>query len=593
MATKKELMQCERRLLEAAGALVDVREGDPRRDDPARSRGWGPERTVRAEFLRDLLTNSAEGLRTLRLQGARISGALDLEGDDLVSGILLKDCSMDEPVNLRQTRAPVIRLPGCHLPSLEAAQLDVRGSLILDSITATSVDLHGAHIAGFLSLDGAILTNPSGTTLEGYALTAGQGMSCGHGFTSKGLIGLYGARVPQGLSFTGATLENAVGWALDAQGMQVGDYLFPGSSISSKEGFNADGGLRLIDVRVDGFMCCWGAHIKPHREFSAAIAGRGLIVTGNLMMNEGFAAEGLIHLTNAQVSEEIDLKGAILSNPQGYALQAERLAVGDSVLCTKGFTALGAVRLADSKIGGNLDFTGALLSEPAGNTLDLRGVTARTLIAQPATPANQIDLRHARVIVLDDNPATWPAQLQLRGFTYENLEQDRSVSVSTRLGWLERDTEGYIPQPYEQLVSTYRRAGQEEAARKVAIAKRKRQRQMLNPPAKIWNWLLYLSIGYGYRTWHAGLWLLGLMLAGAAVFAHAYPTDMIATSRHPMPFNAPIYTLDVLLPIINLGQEDSWQPTGIALGVYWALIILGWALSSALVAGLAGIVKQD
>ena len=120
-----------------------------------------------------------------------------------------------------------------------------------------------------------------------------------------------------------------------------------------------------------------------------------------------------------------------------------------------------------------------------------------------------------------------------------------------------------------------------------------RQRLVLNPPAKIWNWLLDLTIGYGYRTWQAGLWLLGLMLAGAVVFAHAYPAGMIATSRHPMPFNASVYTLDVLLPIINLGQQDSWQPTGIALGVYWALIILGWALTSALVAGLTGIVKQD
>jgi len=27
--------------------------------------------------------------------------------------------------------------------------------------------------------------------------------------------------------------------------------------------------------------------------------------------------------------------------------------------------------------------------------------------------------------------------------------------------------------------------------------------------------------------------------------------------------------------------------------MYWALIILGWALTSALVAGLTGLVKQD
>jgi len=116
---------------------------------------------------------------------------------------------------------------------------------------------------------------------------------------------------------------------------------------------------------------------------------------------------------------------------------------------------------------------------------------------------------------------------------------------------------------------------------------------VLNPAAKIWNWLLYLTVGYGYRTWQAGVWLLALMLVGSGVFASAYPAHMIAARPHPMPFSAPIYALDVLLPIINLGQQDSWQPTGGALGVYWALIILGWAFTSALVAGLTGIVKQD
>jgi len=56
-----------------------------------------------------------------------------------------------------------------------------------------------------------------------------------------------------------------------------------------------------------------------------------------------------------------------------------------------------------------------------------------------------------------------------------------------------------------------------------------------------------------------------------------------------MPFNAPVYALDVLLPIISLGQEDSWRPQAGALYVYWTLIILGWVLTSAFIAGLTGI----
>jgi hypothetical protein len=590
---EEDLTRCERRLLEAGGALVDAREEDSGRCHRLGMGGRGSECTVRADVLRELLTSSVTGIRMLRLRGARITGALDLEGDDLYRGVFLQDCIIDEPVNLRHARAPLICLPGCEFPTLEAVQLDVRGNLILDRVSATSIDLRGAHVAGVLSLDGAILTNPNGATLSGGALTVEQGMSCDHGFLSNGSIILYGARMPQGLSFIGAKLENATGWALDAQGMHVGQALFFGSSISCPEGFIADGGLRLNDVRVDGFVSFWGGHIKPHKELGYAIGGLGMTISLNLLMSEGFIAEGVVNLTNVRVANEIDFGGALLSNPQGDALVAERLVVGDAVLCINGFSARGKVSLADSKIGGSLDFTGALLDEPAGNMVNLRGMSARTLIARPAKSPGRIDLRHASVVVLDDNPAAWPAELLLRNFTYERMEHDPSASLSTRLSWLQKDVEGYIPQPYEQLVFAYRQAGREEAARKVAIAKRWQQRQVLYPLGKIWNWLLYLTVGYGYRTWQAGLWLLGLFLIGTGVFANAYPAHMIVIKHPPMPFNAPIYTLDVLVPIINLGQQDSWQPRGIALGVYWTLIILGWGLTSALVAGLTGIVKKD
>ena len=68
---------------------------------------------------------------------------------------------------------------------------------------------------------------------------------------------------------------------------------------------------------------------------------------------------------------------------------------------------------------------------------------------------------------------------------------------------------------------------------------------------------------------------------------------MIAAKHPTMAFNAPIYTLDVLLPIIDLGEQDSWQPVGTALYVYWVLILLGWVMTSALIAGLTGLIKRD
>lgn len=69
---------------------------------------------------------------------------------------------------------------------------------------------------------------------------------------------------------------------------------------------------------------------------------------------------------------------------------------------------------------------------------------------------------------------------------------------------------------------------------------------------------------------------------------------MIALNSHPPRFQPVIYTLDVLLPVVGLGQKSSWQPATSGLMTwYWGLTAAGWVLSAAVVAGLTGILKRD
>jgi hypothetical protein len=49
----------EQRLADAVEALVDLRTRRAHSNDPAEGSGWGADRTVRAEFLRELLTGGA------------------------------------------------------------------------------------------------------------------------------------------------------------------------------------------------------------------------------------------------------------------------------------------------------------------------------------------------------------------------------------------------------------------------------------------------------------------------------------------------------------------------------------------------------
>ena len=69
------------------------------------------------------------------------------------------------------------------------------------------------------------------------------------------------------------------------------------------------------------------------------------------------------------------------------------------------------------------------------------------------------------------------------------------------------------------------------------------------------NWLAYLTVGYGYRTGLAGVWLAILAGFGSQVFNYAHQMGLLTPARDKAqqpPFHAVEYALDVLLPIISL-----------------------------------------
>jgi hypothetical protein len=92
-----------------------------------------------------------------------------------------------------------------------------------------------------------------------------------------------------------------------------------------------------------------------------------------------------------------------------------------------------------------------------------------------------------------------------------------------------------------------------------------------------------LLVGHGYRPWLAGLWILVLLAAGTVYVAATPPS---AAREDPPAFSAPAYTLDLLLPVVNLGQETAWSPHGPGQTVAYGLIVAGWLLVTAVIAGI-------
>jgi hypothetical protein len=197
----------------------------------------------------------------------------------------------------------------------------------------------------------------------------------------------------------------------------------------------------------------------------------------------------------------------------------------------------------------------------------------------------------AQIEVLDGDPSHWPARVYLDGLTYAHLVPE--TSAGELLGWLRRDPRGFRARPYEQLASYYRRAGHDEDARRVLLA---RQRARYASPGtalitKAWGLLQEVTVGYGYRPWLAGLWLIVLVTAGTLFFA-AHPPVPANAAQH-VSFDSLPYTIGLVIPLINTAQQNQWSPAGFSEVIAYLLIGLGWALATSLVADITRILTRN
>ena len=97
------------------------------------------------------------------------------------------------------------------------------------------------------------------------------------------------------------------------------------------------------------------------------------------------------------------------------------------------------------------------------------------------------------------------------------------------------------------------------------------------------------------RSWP--LFLAVLMLAGTVLFAVAshHPNELHPAKSGPEQpgFNSFRYTMDLLLPVANFKQRDTFIADGWAAWASFGFTFAGWLLAAIVVAGLAGIFKRE
>ncbi|MFC7217431.1 hypothetical protein ACFQLX_04480 [Streptomyces polyrhachis] len=600
MAWPGELTDAERLVWEAfpRGGRVDLRTGDAAADDPRRAAQWGPERTVRAEVIAALLLGACEPesghVAAVHLRGARITGELFLEHADIGCHIRIRDCVFEDTINLYGARTRNVSIQDSRLHCVGAHYAVVEGNLRLYRCRITDrVTLLGARIGGSLNLGGSTLGSPGsgfgpgsgsgdGRALAASRLQVDSDVLLNQGFTAEGLVELRSARIGGSLQLREARLRGVGGVAMDAARLRVeGDVSGYKMSVRGKVGLRGAviaGALFLRDAEL----------ANPGRRTLDAPGAR---FGADVVLDRDFRSQGAVRLAAAGIAGHLQLGGGAFSAPGEIAVDAYGLQTGGDIAAREA-TVEGMLRISGAQLTGRLDLTGARLRSGDATTsrtvLSLRQTTVREVTLSTAQPpAGTVDLRYATIGLLHDDPATWPPRIRLDGASYQQL--DTPLPAAERLRWLARDEGAYLPQPYEHLAAMYRRLGMEGNARHVQLAGQRARRGRLRWYGRLWSVVQDVTVGYGYRPARAVGWLLGLLALGSVYFALHEPLPADPSRPEGIPnFNSVLYALDLLLPVVDFGQEKARVPVGTAgQWVAFVLIASGWILATAVAAGLA------
>lgn len=360
-----------------------------------------------------------------------------------------------------------------------------------------------------------------------------------------------------------------------------------------------DGSLRLTGCRIRGPVRLAGAHISgalflERAELTAPAGPQPVLQLKQATIEDELCAprlrtHGEIRLDGATITGSVDLNKAQLHHSGRAVLDAQSLVVEGNVLM-RHVDAVGWIGLGGARVAGRFDLSHTRLSNPGDAALRASGCTLGELWLRGSTPLDgRVNLRRAQIDVLFLEPEVVPDVVLLNSLVYTTLIPHEPAE--RRLPMLERDREGYVPHAYEQLTAAYRRIGDDDAARRVQLAKQRRRRSTLSWYGRLWGYVQDATVGYGFRPLRACVWLLSLLAVSSVAYGLEHPPPL-KPSEAP-DFDPVFYTLDLLLPVISFGQESAFAPEGWYQTLSYVLVITGWVLATTVVAGVSRSVSRQ
>jgi hypothetical protein len=587
-------------------------------------------------------------------EGLRADGSIAILGGGDVPSLILGECRLvDARVGQSMTLLQTVFKKG-ERNAVAANRLKVEGSCSWREVVALgAIECSGADLQGELTLDACELWNPQGIALGLNGIRVGQRLSLGVSVSRptrlRGETQMAGAQLGAQLTMEGASLDNKGNSALTADRVSIAggfvmvdcavfgqlrlagahlagqfnatdvtlenaDVVFAGDGLQVREDFfltsssssktcQTTGEVRLVGARVDGQLNIHGATlavpretVKPALNLEGAQVGQGVFCrpTGSTPTE----VVGELRLTRARIDAHVTLESVRLQNDNRIALNGKGLVAETDVIL--GGVVNGAITLDGSCVRG--DFSCLIELSGSPGKINLSDASFGSL-GMECRGEPEIDLRRAEVGVLHPiTSAQGHPRTHLEGCTYRALApSDRNLTdVEKRLDWIAADPDGYSSQSYEQLRTIYRQTGFESGARKVGIFSQQQRQKNANPFERAGSRIVGATVGYGYRPSQALLWLIAVIAVGALLFGCLFSSGKPGsgadlTSLRPAKEEASLepiaYTIDLLIPGVDLGQQSAWDAHGFALWVGVVITAVGWLLAAAVLAGVS--VRRD
>ncbi|WAC93359.1 pentapeptide repeat-containing protein [Mycobacterium sp. Aquia_213] len=300
------------------------------------------------------------------------SRGIEIRGARFVDCVDLQHRVLSYPLGLREcVLEQGLRLDFAQIRGLYLSRVTVNEGLRAPGVT----------IQGRLNLAGATLNDNDGVALNLVGAHVTNDVDAVDGFRAHGLIDARGATIGGDLSLTGAVLtkpaiDEARALALD--GARISGQVYAGKGADEESrGVQVTGEVSAIDLAVGGSLDLSGA-VLNNPDGYALVINRARI-TSDLFARDGLCATGAVHAIGLTVGGNLEFDGAILNNPatnegsDGYALVLDQAKITGDVFFrdaveangeTRSFEATGRVRFRDATIGGDLLLTGATLNCP-------------------------------------------------------------------------------------------------------------------------------------------------------------------------------------------------------------------------------------